>query len=248
MKLIGEYHCIHDLFLYRIIKDNKTKYCLSEKDLYRYKYDIEDKVIDKETCLLNSIELFCNYYCNKDIIEFDNDNYLCNYEDIINNGECLFLDNDVYILEQRIYREDNEDFYSDIYVYDYIEDINKLFNEFKPDKFNDQELSLYRLTKDLKVELIKEEYIRYNEEIKEEYKDYYINLIVNYIPYGRWKYTIRIDLSFKYSFIKTVEDYYLRYKANIYSDIEFLQIFFEDELEKAINEYNIKRKEEEINE
>lgn len=167
----------------------------------------ETYISNEDYCLLKEILLEENIY--NDIV------YLCIVYEYNNTNEDIC----------NIYR----------YISDEIIDTDKLIDI---DKYRDKGLYLFEINiKDKKTKLIKNKYYRYNEELKDEYKGYKIDLDISWSGTGRWQVSIYIYYSLKKRFYITNEEIYLRYKSGIYEHDIFCQMFFEEELKEAIEKY-----------
>lgn len=223
----------YDILLYKVIKDNKEYYYISDYKISSlYGIDLSNPKLCKS--YIERIYLF-----EKDIdIKFDEDDYyVYNINSIINDDDFVLLDDYIYIVREHIHNGLFEKKYH-IYIYNKDITLEEIINNHKRYcKWNEIEFEIYKLDKD-KLTFLHKDYLVYREVIDKKYERYKIDLFIKIIPYGKWEYQISINDNIMKKVLDTDYRLYERYLNYIYSDVEFLQIFFKKELDKAIDSYN----------
>lgn len=149
--------------------------------------------------------------------------------------DTIEVTNDVYYYEVIKYNEAFDNICSKEY---YISQNKEcIFFSFH-DMYNDYEVSKYRFNvKKNKLEIVTTEFFRYEEELKEEYKKYNIDINIMRVSYSTYTVSIYINNCLCNNFITHDNKMKLRQESGIYESNLFAQIFFENKLIEAIQHY-----------
>lgn len=221
--------------LYKFNYNNKD-YLFINKELIEQR-----NILSIEECSLNKVKVYISNILldSKNIpININENNSSIYYLDSFNsNNGFIKIDEYIYLVKEYI-KINNIDYKRRIYIYDKnttLEDINN--NHDIKSKFSVVSYFIYKLTQD---DLIFLDYYlsSYYEEIDKKYYPYIVNLKVKEIPYNKFEYTIFINKNKVYKFINNELYIYDIYKNTSYTDKSFLQIYFREELDKAIDIYH----------